>query len=110
MVCIALALLLGPAIYWLQIARVQADTRDGLYELCISGLDELSQRGLYEAHSQRLSECLDQRYPDPDPYALGWAEWFEGVQITAVICVAVYLLLWVCVATAKWVWRGREAR
>lgn len=53
-----------------------------------------------------VQECADIWLGHPDPY--GWSAWVQFAGATAAACVALYLLIALFAATAKWVWRGRR--
>lgn len=75
-------------------ARAWTDQLDG-YKAC------LKRGGPVEG------DCFNIWLNDPKVY-WGWREWFEGLVIFAVLSLALYLAIWACVVTAKWVWQGRQ--
>jgi len=51
--------------------------------------------------------CSDTWFPS-DQWYPGWLEWLQSVGAMFGLCLLIYLLLWAAVATAKWIWRGRQ--
>ena len=104
-VAILLALLIAPVAIQMNIARESNLRRDTLYDICIKYADKAPLPKLMEEHAK----CIDDRFPTPDPYTpWTWKNWREFAGGTLAFCAIFYVLIWVIVATVKWVWRGRS--
>lgn len=64
-------------------------------------------RELEDGYSAGRMECLDD-YLKPSETSV-WSDYWELALATLIVCAVLYALIWIVVATAKWIWRGREA-
>lgn len=53
-------------------------------------------------------ECWDIWFENNPAYYQGWEEWITLAGFLFALCGVAYLIIWATVATAKWVWRGRQ--
>lgn len=106
-VATVLALLIAPPAVMIDIAEDLNSSRDAWYNLCIRATEGLD----LEAHSKATQKCIDERYPDNDPYSpFTWENWRQFAFATLVFCGVFYLMIWGISATVRWVWRGREVK
>lgn len=105
-VATGLAMLIAPIWYIMAVNKQIDDGREQNYHLCMAGADILKDANKYEDTFQR---CWDMRFPKDDTIRPGWPAWREGVVSTLIVCAILYTLIWVIVATIKWIWRGRRA-
>lgn len=113
-VATVLALLVVPVAIMVDIDRGIAETRQAYYEICVkeaaSERDKATDLGRFRRHLEAERACWDSRFPADDPYRQGWSHWREYALGTLMGAAILYALLWLVVATAKWVWAGRTRK
>lgn len=100
-----LALIFAPLAYMVEINNQIADGREATGNLCRASAEMLD---TVEKRSAANEACWKAQFPTPDPLRAGWGQWREGFITTLQVCAILYALIWLVVATAKWVWRGRR--
>lgn len=56
-----------------------------------------------------VNECAKIWLEENDSAYQGWESWWIGVGAGFLLCAVIYLITWAAVATAKWIWRGRQS-
>lgn len=107
-VAAGLILLIAPL--WMLLDRLDdyQDYKEIEYDLCMADAEEALANGEAELYIETQQKCSNQRFSFDDPREPGWREWGLALAFTAIICGALYLLLWLTVWLAKWVWRGKS--
>ena len=70
------------------------------YEACIAA-------GVESTEPNSWNLCY-QMWVEPEDGYIGWEAWGWAVLWAIPAMVAVYLILWLAVAIARWIWRGRR--
>jgi hypothetical protein len=86
--------------------RANFEAREAGLRLCRK-LNAGTGKDDFEAWMERDQGCFDE-FTRPLP-KLGWDFYLDALMWTAVICAVTYILIWLTISTAKWVWRGRQA-
>lgn len=101
-VLIALTSIVAPT--WLiidQRAHI-IETNSNGYKICMKDAAlATADGGTSAASCSRAWFRDDQWYP-------GWTEWWQTAGGVLLLCVIGYALIWLAVALAKWIWRGRQ--
>jgi hypothetical protein len=106
-----LTLLFSPIYFGIDAAQERDHLRSIMYDACMKDAKESYPDPAYMKRFAVERECLEKRYPIPDPYPVWtWANWWTVIQGSALGYGIIYALIWIIVATCKWVWRGRRKK
>lgn len=104
LVVTVLAVFFAPIAILLNIQHDLYELRAVWYEHCKAVWNG---RELEAGYAQAHARCLDD-FLKPSTGA-PWGDYWELALGTLIVCAAIYGLIWIVVATIKWIWRGREA-
>lgn len=100
-----LAVLLAPPIAGVSVQNQLSQARETWLTDC-RRLNEGTGKHDLKGYLEREERCWDdftKPYDGPS-----WDFYWEVAYGTLAICAVLYLLIWLTVATVKWIWRGRS--
>lgn len=109
-----LALLVGPLAIQMHEKSYTTEIEFNNYSRCYKAASSKMERDLdegrpvtFQADVDVCGENLERRLKVVDPYT--WERWFAYAGAILGIAALIYVLIWLAVITARWVWRGRTA-
>ncbi len=105
LVLTVLATVIVPAVVYEDYLSESYKNREVYYQMC-RRTNAGTANGDMTAWLKRDAACMDELTKPVTPPSANF--YWELTYSTILGCVAVYLIIWAAVATAKWVWRGRQ--
>jgi len=85
-------------------AKKSARLTDMGYQACMKNQNYVSTDG-----KSQFTYCWDFWHSLVKPARPSWDDWWIMVFGSAIGALIIYGLIWIVIATGKWIWRGREA-